>query len=114
MATFTYKILAQVIPGISAAQIYAAPTSPSTQAIVRRIDAINIVGSNVTFAMFQNGSASINKIGRGTTIVPANDGTADGAFENDCYYSMAPANTLFAVAGASNAIVLNVWGVEIS
>ena len=72
MATFSYKLLAQVIPGTAAAQIYAAATNPSTQTIIRQVTAINTVGSNVTYDLFQNGSATINKIGKGTSLVPAN------------------------------------------
>lgn len=111
---FIYKLIAQVIPGTAAAEIYASATNPSTQTIIRQVNAINIVGSNVTFDLFQNGSATINKIGRGTTLVPANNGTADGAVEIDCYTAMQPADTIFAKAGATNAITLSLWGVQIT
>ena len=110
-----YKLLAQVIPGTSAAQIYAAATSPSsTQAIIRHINYINVVGSHVTVDLWQNGSSTINKIAGGTRRVLANDGGADGSIEIDTYITMQPANTLWAKAGASNAIVINIWGVEIT
>lgn len=111
---FSYKLLAQVIPGTAAAQIYAAPTNPATQTIIRQVIAINTVGSNVTYDLFQNGSATINKIGKGTTSVQANNGTSDGSDVFDCYIAMASANTIWAKAGATNAITLNMWGVEIT
>lgn len=114
MATFAYKLLAQVIPGTSASQIYASATNPSTQTIIRYINVINTAATSCTFDLFQNGSSTINKIGRGTTLIPGNDGTSDGSVEMDCYISMASANTIYAKASVSNAIVLDLWGVEIT
>lgn len=112
MATLTYKLLAQVIPGTSVATVYTVPSA--TQTIIRYVNAINVVGSNVTVSLFQNGSGNVNKIAGGTRLVPANDGTADGSLEYDVFITMQPTNTIQASAGASNAITLDVWGVEIA
>lgn len=112
MATFTYKLLAQVIPGTSASTIYTVPGA--TQAIVRQINVINTGVTECSVDFYQNGTGTVNKIGRGTTAVPANDGSYDGALEYDCYFAMESADTIHAKAGISNVIVANLWGVEIS
>lgn len=111
MASFLYKLLAQVQPGSSSGLVYSAS---SVNTIVRQVNVINTGISDCSFDLFQNGSATINKIGRGTTLVPKNDGTYDGALEYDCYWPMAGGNTLYAKAGISGSIVLNIWGVEIA
>jgi len=109
---YVYKLLAQVIPGTSIATVYTVPGL--TQAIVRQINVINVGVSECYIELFQNGAATVNKIGRGRTRVPGNDGTYDGAIEYDCYYTMSTADTIRASAGISNAIVLDIWGLEIS
>jgi hypothetical protein len=111
MASFTYKLLAQVIPGTSASTVY---TASGVQSIVRQINVINVNVTDCSFDLYQNGSSTINKIGRGTTMVPGNDGTYDGALEYDCYYCLSPSDTIQAKAGLSSALVLNLWGVEIT
>lgn len=112
MPTFSYRLLAQVIPGTSASQIYAA-TNATSQTIIRRINAINTTTTDVTYTLFQNGSSAINKISSGDTKVPRNDGFSDGAVIDDCYYTLAPGNSIWAKAGMSNVIVMDVWGVII-
>lgn len=106
-----YKLIAQVIPGTNASTIY---TASAVQAIIRHVNYINIVGSNVSIELWQNGTSDVNKILGGKLLVPANDGTQDGSIEKDVYVSMAASNTISARAGASNAIVVNLWGVEIT
>ena len=109
---YIYRLLAQVIPGTNPATIYSV--AASTQAIVRQINVINSGISECYIELFQNGSNQVNKIGRGRTRVPGNDGVYDGAIEYDCYYTMATGNTIVASAGITNALTVDIWGVEIT
>lgn len=108
---YVYKLLAQVIPGTSPTTVYSP--AASTQAIIRQINVINSGVSECYIELFQNGTAQVNKIGRGRTRVPGNDGVYDGSLEYDCYYTMSALDTIRAAAGISNALTLDIWGVEI-
>lgn len=111
MPSFVYKLLAQVIASSSSQLVYSAS---SVNTIIRQVNVINTGVTDMSFDIFQNGSSTINKIGRGTTLIPKNDGSYDGALEYDCYWPMAGGNTVYAKAGISGYCVLNIWGVEIT
>lgn len=108
---FVYKLLAQVIPGTSTSTVY---TATAVNAIIRQVNVINTGVSDCSIDLYQNGTGTVNKIGRGTTLVPKNDGVYDGALEYDCYWPLAASDTIRAKAGISNVVVLNLWGVEIT
>lgn len=111
MATFAYKLLAQGVASTSAASIYPTTTQ---SAIVRMVQAINIGASDTSITFFQNGTASTNKIGKGTTYIPKAASGYDGSVEYDCYWAMGASNYIAAQAGLSGIVVYNLWGVEIT
>lgn len=104
----TYKKLDQRAVPNTATTVYTVPSSPSTQAIVKSIRAVNTSASSATIKIWQGGTADAN------VILPATTIDAGGFAEWEGTMTMAAADYIAAQASAATSITMTINGLEIT
>lgn len=104
MAT-TFKTLYQGQPGTGATLLYTAPAG--WQAVIKQIRAVNATQNQPsTIALYKNGSTAANMIQPAVPLAPGEFAEDDGTM------TLAPGDTLYAIAGNAATITVTISGVE--